>query len=482
MNAILIILLIIGIIILFVFVVQISKRSAYINNIVTKYPIQVSTLSGMREGYLDKNVKNKIRTLPFDVWADWAKKVEELISCSKSYPEVISDYIIYYFPSVKEAPQYKNFKIFDPAVTRCKILIESLQYDDVLKLCQISREEWSKRKETKSKADSIILSNPDAIKEIRKKDPAIMDEDIIKCRKRIEQIQKRYNIAFAFDAWIPTQKQFNTLVRNLRDEHAKNCGCYTYDIEFQKPLASGKTTIDKVSVWQIFPNSISPYLKEHHSALSFSMQDKYLPQLRDRESFYNDSIYDNVIPYIRAIASDKNIFVVFNNSTSYQWSIETYNYHYQYFKSVLENEHIPYYDMEDILSKDNDFNYDIVFVFDFITINQDLIYASKLLIESFSTKIPNIVWYSLLKEYDECEMHSICENAIKEAEKKKAEEEKKAKEEIDNLSILNSKEKTISYIEKLLKRVEKSSRFTIFAVTNTLIGSAANSGEVKKVW
>lgn len=481
MNAILIISLIIGTIILFIFVIKISKRSRYISNVISKYPIQVSTLCGTNVEYLDSHVKNKIRSFPLDDWIDWTNKIEILISYSKIYPEVMSDYILYYFPYVKDVPHHKNFKLFDPAVTRCKILIECLYYNDILKLCQITREEWLSRKETKSQADAIILSNPDAIKELRKKDSSLMDEDIIKHRKRIEQIQKRYNIASAFNTWIPTQKTFNSLVRNLRDEYAKNCGCYTYEIEFQKPLPSGKTSIDKVSVWQVFANSISPYLKEYHSTLSFSMQDN-IPEFKSRTRYYNDFVYDRIIPYIRAISSDKSIVVVFNSSTSYQWSMDTYNYHYRYLKSILDNENIPYANMGDILSCVKDFSYDIILVFDFITVNTDLIFTSKLLIESFTIKTPNFVWYSMIKEYDENEMKSLCENVIKEAEKKKEEEERKAREEIENLTILNSKEKTVSYIEKLLKRVNKSSRFTIFAVTNTLIGSAANSAQIKKMW
>lgn len=138
--------------------------------------------------------------------------------------------------------------------------------------------------------------------------------------------------------------------------------------------------------------------------------------------------------------------------------------------------------MGDILSCVKDFSYDIILVFDFITVNTDLIFTSKLLIESFTTKIPNFVWYSMIKEYDENEMKSLCEEAIKEAEIKKEAEEKKVKEEIKNLSILNSRDKTIAYIECQLKRVEKSSHFTIFAVINTLVGSAAKSSEVKRVW
>ena len=481
MNAILIISLIIGIIVLLIFVLQISKRIAYINNIVTKYPIQVSTLCGTNVGYLDSNVKKKIRTISLDDWIDWTEKIKVLISYSQSYPEVMSDYIHYYFPSVKDVPHYKNFKLFDPAVNGCKILIECLHYDDILKLYQISREEWSSRKEIKSKADAIILSNPDAIKELRSKDPSLMDEDIVKHRKRIEQIQKRYNVASAFDKWIPTQKTFNSLVRDLRDEHAKNCGCYTYNIEFQKPLSSGKTSIDKISVWQIFPNSISPYLKEFHSTLAFSMQDN-IPEFKARSRFYNDFVYDRIIPYIHAISSDKSVLVVFNNNTSYQWSNETYNYHYRYLKSVLDNENISYFDMEDMQAIVNEFGYDIVFVFDFITVNTDLIFTTKMLIESFTIKIPNIVWYSMIKEYDNDEMKSLCEEAIKEAEKKKETEEKNAKEEVEKASLLHSKDKGVDFIKKQILAVNKHPFFSYYAIPNTLIGEAANSTEVKTVW
>ena len=114
------------------------KKRAYINKIISKYPIQVSTLCRTNVGYLDANVKLKILSFPLDRWEDWVNKIEELISSSKSYFEVVSDYILYYFPSVKDAPIYKDFKIFAPAVNRCKILIECLQYDDILKLYQIS--------------------------------------------------------------------------------------------------------------------------------------------------------------------------------------------------------------------------------------------------------------------------------------------------------------------------------------------------------
>lgn len=59
-------------------------------------------------------------------------------------------------------------------------------------------------------------------------------------------------------------------------------------------------------------------------------------------------------------------------------------------------------------------------VFDFITVNSDLKYISKNIIETFTTKIPVIMWYSIIKEYDEQESLRLYRDVInKDVEKKK---------------------------------------------------------------
>lgn len=63
----------------------------------------------------------------------------------------------------------------------------------------------------------------------------------------------------------------------------------------------------------------------------------------------------------------------------------------------------------------DNFEYDIVIIFDFITVNTDLIYASKMFIESFSERIPNFMWYTMLKEYDEDEMKTLCADVIRQS-------------------------------------------------------------------
>lgn len=482
MNVIIIILLIISVFLLFIFVFRMLKKRAYINKIISKYPIQASTLCRTNVGYLDANVKLKILSFPLDCWEDWNKKIEELISSSKSYSEVMSDYILYYFPSVKDAPIYKDFKIFAPAVNRCKVLIECLQYDDVLKLSLISPEEWSNRKVIKSKANAIILSNPDAITELRKKEPSVMDEDIVKHRRRIEQIQKRYDVASAFNDWCKKQSDFCTIARNLRDDFAKNCGCYTYDIEFERPLSNGKSVTDVFKIWQIFKASMSPFHLEYHSESRVTLY-KNLPEFKDKSRYYIHSVYEDVIPYIEALAKDKSIVILFNNYTSYNWDIDTYNYHYNYLSSLLSEKSIDWIDVEELNENIDDFDYDIAFVLDFITVNSDLKYISKNIIETFTKKVPVIVWYSMIKEFDEQESFEICKDAINTEAKKKKDIEEKAKKEKEKVArLIEYKTRAIDFIRSQLLAVKKDPYFSYFAITNTLIGEAANATAVKQVW
>lgn len=483
MNILLYILFSIGVIFLIVYIWYTEKKNAYVNNIMQKYPLQVKALCKLDSDFILLTSAAKKEILSFDkaYWEDWKNKIIRLESLSLKFPDVISEYILNYFPYVKDNPQYRHQEIFDRKDKLCRTLITLLLYDDVLKLDLISSDDWMKLDNSLKEAESIALSNPDAISELRKKNAGLTNSDIIKLKNYIEQLQLRYTVAAAFDAWLPTQKKFNSLVRDLRDEHAKNCGCYTYDIEFHKPLSSGKYTSEKFSVWQIFPESISPYLKEFHSSLSFSMTQN-IPEFKTRQRYFNNCVYDRIIPYLNAISTDKKVLVVFNNRSSYKWEPQTYTYHYKYLKSILISNNIAFIDFDDITTIIDSFKFDIIFVFDFITVNSDLIYTTKLIIESFSTKIPNIVWYSMIKEYDESEMKKLCADAIKAQELKNKEAEQKAKEEQARRDIVQSKPKSILFIKSQLQRMNKSSRFSIFAITNTLIGSAANSSDVKEIW
>lgn len=448
------------------------KRNKYARQVIKNYPKQVSALCETLNIHDKYAIRKQILSFNKEYWDDWMNKVNNLCSLSSKFSDVICPYITLYFPYVKNNPLNTSINNFDSCYKYCNTLIECLKYEDILKLSQISQEEWEQKNIERINAEVIKLNNPDAITFLCKQDPNLTNSDIVKSQKRIEQIQLRYNVAAAYDAWLPTQKDFNSLVRDLRDEYAQNCGCYKYDVEFKKPLSSGKTHSEKIIVWQIFKNSTSPYLTEYHSTLSFSMMDN-IPEFKARTRYFLNWVYDKIVPYIKATANNKTILVVFNNHSSYNWDKQTYEYHYRYFKTVLSNNSIEFAEIDNLLPISNNFNYDIVFVFDLITTNSDLVYTTKMILESFSTKVSNIVWYSMIKEYDEDEMKSLCSESISKEEKKKQEEKS-----IDK----TNKAQVVEFIKKQILAVNKHPYFSYYAITNTLIGEAANSSDVKPIW
>lgn len=448
------------------------KRRKFVRDIIKHYPKQVSALCNTIAIDDTYSTRNKILSFNKEYWSDWECKVKTLCSLSSNYSSVICPYISTFFPYVNDCALYKSINVFDSNIKRCNTLIECLKYDDILQLSRISSKEWEQKNIEKINAETIKLNNPDAITYLRNKEPNITNSDIVKSQKRIEQIQLRYNVAAAYDAWLPTQKDFNSFVRDLRDEYAENCGCYKYDIEFRKPLSSGKTHSEKIIVWQIFNNSISPYLTEYHSTLSFSMMDN-IPEFKARTRYFLNRVYDKIVPFIKATANNKTILIVFNNHSSYNWDKQTYEFHYRYFKTALSNNGIAFADIDNLLPISNNFNYDIVFIFDLITTNSDLVYTTKMILESFSTKVSNIVWYSMIKEYDEDEMKSLCSETISKEEKKKQE-----KKSIDK----TNKAQVVEFIKKQILAVNKHPFFSYYAITNTLIGEAAHSSDVKPIW
>lgn len=458
MKVLIVTILLIAIILLLIIASREIKRRSYLRRIIDKYPRQVTVLSGMPLGCTNKTVAKLILSIPYDDWDNWSKKKDALVTLSRDYSGVISDYILRYFPIVKETTLYnKEFNIFASAEKRCKILIECLQYDDILKLSQISPEEWTNRKEIKAQADAIILASPDAIMELRKINPDIDEEDIVRQNKRIELIQLRYNIASAFEGWIKRQEEFSKLVRNARDTHAKNCGCYSYMVNFEKPLSNGKRYPNQFKLWQIFYASMSPYYLKYQSESCRSVYNK-LTEFKEQRRYYVDDVYQNIVPYIEAVSKERRVVVLFNNHTSYNWDKDCYDYHYDYLSSYLSERGIEWVDVEELPDRTSPLNCDIVFVVDFITTNPDLLYLSKLIIESFTTKVPTIVWYSMIKEYDESESKELCKDAIaKEIEIK-------------------------SFIKNQFLAVNKHSFYSYYAITNTLIGEAANASAIKPMW
>lgn len=391
---------------------SILKKDKAIKSILSRQSTKVMALVSKPISNLDDSDKKRILSFSNEDWDKWDKALANLYNFAHNYANTISSYIVNYFPYVTKQPHYKYRKLFDPAFLQCNVLLECLKYEDILQISLITSEEWSKREEIRIKAVQISLENPDAIREIKKKQPDLQDEDIVNQEKRILQIQKRYLVASEFESWEQRQIDFNKFVRNERDESAHLCGCSKYVINYHKPLSSGKLGTNSFTIWQLFTKGESPFFKEQQADLKLPMI-QTLAEFKAMKRYFLNSFYDDIIiPYFKAIANKHKLLVVFNNWTSYNWNQETYDYHYRYFKHSLKISEIDYIDIDHISENIDDFNYNAIIVVDFITINSDLTNITKNIIESFLTNIPTIVWFSIIKEYNEKEVSFIIKGKL----------------------------------------------------------------------
>jgi hypothetical protein len=116
----------------------------------------------------------------------------------------------------------------------------------------------------------------------------------------------------------------------------------------------------------------------------------------------------------------------------------------------------------------------MVIIFDLITTNEQLFYNASLVVEHFSYAIPNLAYYSIIKQFDENETKIILKQEMDKI--KKTEDEKLSREQ--ELEENNGK----AFVKDLFLKIDKHPFFSYMAITNTLIGEAEKSEQIGKVW
>ncbi len=414
MSLIVCVLLILSIVIASVFAVNKISENVNENDIFSSRKIKVMALVGKDWGSLNKSDKKIISSFPKEMWLEWSDRLNQLIIVSTKYADVMSAYILQYYSYVSKQPHFCEYKLFSPVANRCKVLLECMRFEDILHLSMITEDDWQKRQRVKKIAESICLNNTDAIREIKITKQPLLDEDIVRLDKRIQQIQKRYVVASEYKTWIKKQSDYCDTIFNLYDGSKNEFCCYQYEVAFKRPLPSGAVVNDSFNIYQFFYDCESPFYEEQQKQLNFHMvQPQTLQKFKDGRWHCNDAVYDEIVAFIKMLSDGNELLVVFNNHTAYKWSDGTYNFHYAYLKSCLEKTGVPYINIEQLASIADGFDYGSIFVFDLITVNEDLLLTSKLIAEVFSIKVPTIVWCSLIKEFDKDEMEELCKLATK---------------------------------------------------------------------
>jgi hypothetical protein len=230
----------------------------------------------------------------------------------------------------------------------------------------------------------------------------------------IEHLQKCYVISKQQDDWLKRQESFCAKYRSTITECNSNAGCYTYDVPFNKIRKDGTSTKSKFKIWQSFSDSYSPY---HLEEQSDSMVNTYgeLDDFKNRQRYYYEYIYERIFHVIQKIEEDneEKPLVVFINNCPFEWAKETYDYHYNHLKSLLDDYDFPYVNIDRLYLLDTSTNYKTVIIVDFITSNDELYTNCNLIVSFFKDFIPTIGYHTILKEYSDTEVKEIIDNERK---------------------------------------------------------------------
>lgn len=242
-----------------------------------------------------------------------------------------------------------------------------------------------------------------------------------------------------------TQTTFSDFCRQLRNSCLTNWGCYTYKINYASINYDGSEIIYDYKVWQLFGGSFTSNLSIDVSSYP-TVRSEYdsLQKLLSSSVYYKQTTYDKIFDYIVALTGNyHNIKLLFSQDPQYVAS--EINFHFNYLSQRLIGENILnqdciLWDINQLIFKneqqiinDNNLSNNTIVIIELATTNSHLKeLCSKLL--QLCDFIPNIVFISLEKEYEDFELIEIIENKKTQIEQEKKNEEarlRKIQEESD---------------------------------------------------
>lgn len=427
------------------------------NNYRKEYLVILNRAASDLDNPLTALEKKEILSYPDNILKDWIHIRNNICELKSKYGVVLKEFILSSFDGILLRNTTKEYDIFKPLSIQLDILINSLTYEESILVSQEPMGTWETRLQNKLEADEIRRIYVDGYKRIEKLHKNISDSDVVKLKQKISEYQDIYNHYKAFVDWEDKQNTFSKDV--FYSKHKQFCnkdGRCAYQVEYQKPLENGSFEFSNFKICQGFVHSVCPY---HLDIQDDSWRQAFcnLSEFQDCSRYFVDDVYYRLYSFISSFSELENVkpIIVLISHSSDIWTKDVYNYHYRKLKSLLINNDYEFYDIEELHKINNLIDSNSIIVVDFYTQNRALIENCRRIIESFDTKIPVIGYLSLIKEYDEREI------------------QKKFK----NVSSLQKE-----FIKQQFERIEKNPYYSYYAITNTLIGEAANSESVKRVW
>lgn len=392
--------------------------------------------NGLRRNYLDDFIKSKKNDKKIYETLSFPDGIELKIS-AYSYPKKYClDHLLELDEFVTEQ-EAKRIKKSYPEGTH--------YYNYSSKKLVSNEEEVSKKdKEITESFQQLQLKFPHGCERFKGENPSAFLNDCLLSKEKIERFEKDFQLSVWYNNWRKSQLDFAQESRALRDERLSNWGCYYYNVSFEIKNELGQIRKSDYKVWQMFNDAyctISGLEPGFDYDYYESCKRKY-SQLKEFKSYHRSfvkSVYDKILSYIDNFECDSPIVVYFASNELPETMTEK---HFSYLKEELENREIfggflnaPEVELEN--SK--------CIIIELITSNDNLKTNCESLIrshkdwfeenfyETSKTKEAylDIVYISLLKEYDRKEMVELIDE-----EKTKREEEKKIQNYIDKYKCL----------------------------------------------
>ena len=400
---------------------------------------------------------DKLISISKDEWQEWDDLLMKASVLANAKQSLFYDYIDEFYPDIRSRKSYKS------SSERKYAIINSLTLDELRDLCSEKESSWNRRATIIEKLKDIEEKYPEGLNYFRSKNQYSSKSDIVKNLKLIQNYQSLFDQNKRYLKWEEKQKKFCKEYHKRIQEFRKSDGRYTYKFQIKEPQPDGSFIDKKVEVWQGF---VQQYVQYQLAKITNSFLDGLikLPEFKSKSRFFYDHVYDDIKRIIDEYFKESSTLVIFITKNKYQWDEDVYEYHYRKLKNRLGDDDIDFCDLEKLpqyCSKGTQYEY--VIIFDLITTNDELINNCVLVSNFFSDNLPCIGYYSLLKEYS-------------------FEELKDFKKEESILLTKSKYQKELDYIKDLFKQVDKDPEFTWFAVTNTIIGDAIDSENVKSSW
>jgi hypothetical protein len=431
---------------------------------------------------LSDEEKKKIHAISDAEWNEWKELRNYAIDLANKYPHALEDFINVFLSDVKNHKYFKkNTQLFSPQKKKLSVLIDSMTLNELRLISAESFNNWGERETQRKETWAIKRSYPDGYKtycDLRNLSVPNYS-DIIRDQANIKELQELFNCSTRYEGWEEKQNKFCSDFWNILKEVRSQDGRYTYQVLFKKPTRTGVTIDSKFKIWQGFCESFSSFLIDRQTDTYKKNLDK-VNEFKRRNRYFFEKVYKQLFGIVEKLQEkvEGNVIVVFIDRCKRNWPKVTYDYHYKHLRAALDEANFKWCNISALYDFPDDGSIKAVFVFDFITSNDELVDNSKLVIEHFCKSVPFLGYYSMVKEYDQKELEKIKDYLKNENEEKTVPH----KPDIIVSSPLENEKENITFIKEMFLKVIKHPYFTYLAITNTLVGEASGAEGTKTMW